>query len=255
MPTEPSFDVTVTSDVDPGERVIVGIADIGVAGLTAVDYLTTHVETEQIGHVTSHNLPDITPVSDGTPRRPIRLYSTLDSDLTVILSEVFLPVWAADPVTEALFDWISTNDLREITVLYGAPFPHSEEEHVVFHVGTDAYREKHFAHEDPGIEPLPGGFFDGVVGELITRGLDTDSPPVGALVTPSHVPGPDIDGALRLIDGLESVYDIHVDEAELKERSEEMKQYYEELAQRMESFRGGDQSIGNQDFPHDRMFM
>lgn len=73
MSTEPSFDVVVSSDADPGERVVVGVADVGMAGLTAVDYLTTTVATERIGHVETTDFPDITPVSEGTPRRPIRI--------------------------------------------------------------------------------------------------------------------------------------------------------------------------------------
>lgn len=255
MPREPSFDVELTADIDPGETVVVGIADMGVAGLTAVDYLTTHVETHQIGHVKTNNLPDITPFSEGKPRRAMRLYSTPGSNLTVFLSEVFLPVWLADAVTETVFDWISTNDLREVTILHGAPFPHSEDEHVVFHVGTDRYRDTHFADDHSDIRPLPGGFFDGIVGEFITRGLDATAPPVGALVTPAHYPGPDLDGALRLITALETIYDIEVDEAELEERSEEMKQYYQDLAQRMETLRDSEQSIRSRDFPHDMMYM
>lgn len=253
MVSEPAFEVEITSEFVPGETLIVGVADIGVAGLTAVDYLTTHVESEQIGHVKTRNLPDITPFSEGKPRRPMRLYSTEDPNLTIFISEVFLPVGVADSLTDTLFDWISTNGLREIAILYGAPFPHAEEEHVVFHVGTDRFREKHFADSD--IEPLAGGFFDGVVGELVTRGLDESAPPIGVLVTPAHFPGPDFDGALRLINGVEAVYDVEIDEDELKERSEEMKKYYQEFAERMQMLREEEQPFYSRDYPEDRMYM
>lgn len=253
MVSEPAFEVEITSEFVPGETLIVGVADIGVAGLTAVDYLTTHVESEQIGHVKTRNLPDITPFSEGKPRRPMRLYSTEDPNLTIFISEVFLPVGVADSLTDTLFDWISTNDLREIAILYGAPFPHAEEEHVVFHVGTDRFREKHFADSD--IEPLAGGFFDGVVGELVTRGLDESAPPIGVLVTPAHFPGPDFDGALRLINGVEAIYDVEIDEDELKERSEEMKNYYQEFAERMQMLREEEQPFYSRDYPEDRMYM
>lgn len=253
MVSEPAFEVEITSEFVPGETLIVGVADIGVAGLTAVDYLTTHVESEQIGHVKTRNLPDITPFSEGKPRRPMRLYSTEDPNLTIFISEVFLPVGVADSLTDTLFDWISTNDLREIAILYGAPFPHAEEEHVVFHVGTDRFREKHFADSD--IEPLAGGFFDGVVGELVTRGLDESAPPIGVLVTPAHFPGPDFDGALRLINGVEAIYDVEIDEDELKERSEEMKKYYQEFAERMQMLREEEQPFYSRDYPEDRMYM
>lgn len=250
---EPTFEVAVPSEVDTGETLVVGVADVGVAGLTAVDYLASHGGTTRIGHVGTRAFPDITPFADGRPRHPMRLYALEEPRMTLFVSEVFLPVWAADPVTDALFEWVSNSGIEEVVVLFGAPFPHAEHEHAVFHVSTDEFRERHVADSD--IDPLPGGFFDGVVGELVTRGLDADAPATGVLVTPAHVPGPDIEGALRLLDGLRTVYGVDVDRTELEERSEEMKRYYQELANRMEALREGDQPLHARDYPEDRMYM
>ncbi|MFW5956084.1 MAG: PAC2 family protein, partial [Halorhabdus sp.] len=101
MARDPSFDVRLTTDSEPGETLLIGLAGQGVAGLTAADYLITHVETTQIGHVETRNLPDITPFSEGKPRNPIRLYSTADSSVTILISELFMPVWVADPFADA----------------------------------------------------------------------------------------------------------------------------------------------------------
>lgn len=250
MPTDPSFEVEVSEDADLGETLVVGVADIGVAGLTTVDYLTSHAETSQIGHVRSHNVPDITPFSEGVPRHPIRLYSTAETDHSVLLSEVLLPVGAADRIAEAVFEWAQAAGFEEIVVLFGAPFPHGEAEHTVFHVSTEGFRDRRLADTD--IQGLPGGFFDGVVGELVTRGLEPETPDVGVLVTPAHPPGPDLDGALRLLGGFERVYDLDVDESELRTRAEEMKQYYQGLAERMQSLQENER---NRDYPEDRMYM
>jgi uncharacterized protein len=250
MPTDPAFEVDVDEDADLGETLVVGVADIGVAGLTTVDYLTSHAETSQIGHVRTHGVPDITPFSEGVPRHPIRLYSTAETDLSVLLSEVFLPVGAADRIAEAVYEWAQSTGFEEIVLLFGAPFPHGEAEHTVFHVATEGFREHRLADTD--IEGLPGGFFDGIVGELVTRGLEPETPEVGVLVTPSHPPGPDLDGALRLLEGFERVYDVDVDESELQTRAEEMKQYYQELANRMQNLQ---ESEGSRDYPEDRMYM
>ena len=255
MAREPSFEVALTEDTEPGEKLLIGMAGVGVAGLTATDYLVTHIETNQIGHVKTENLPDITPFTEGVPRHPIRLYSATDSDVTVLISEVFLPVWVADPLTDALVGWADGHGIEEITVLYGAPFPHSEEEHLVFHVSTEGYRTEHFPEEGANIGPLAGGFFDGVIGELMVRSLDNEAPPTGVLITPTHLPGPDFDAALRLLDTLEPVYGIEVDEAELQERAEEMKQYYKELAQRMQALQEEAQAQEGQEYPSNRMFM
>ena len=251
MSREPAFDIEVTADGDLSETLIVGVADIGVAGLTAVDYLTTRPEASQIGHVRTRNVPDITPFSEGEPRRPMRLYDAPEASASVFLSEVLLPLGAAEAVAESLFGLVDRTGVEEVVVLFGAPFPHRETEHEVFHVSTAAFRERRLAETD--VKPLPNGFFDGVVGELVTRGLDDGAPPVGVLVTPAHPPGPDLDGALRLLDAYGSVFDTDIDRTELATRSEEMKTYYQGLADRMETLRESERS--GQDYPADRMYM
>jgi uncharacterized protein len=256
MPEDASFTVESTSETPPGERLLVGMAGVGVAGLTAADYLVNNVETEQIGHVRSRNLPDLTPFTNGEPRHPIRLYSATGSNVTVLISEVFLPAWVADPLTDALLDWAGSHDIREVTVLHGTPFPHREEEHLVYHVATDAYREAHFPTEDdPEVEPLAGGFFDGVIGEFLVRALDGEAPPTGVLVTPTHMPGPDLDAAVRLLDALEPVCGIEVDEGELRDRAEEMERYFADLAERMQTMQEAESTTEGQDYPANRMFM
>lgn len=256
MVREPSFEVITEDDAELGTTLLVGIADIGGASLTSVDFLVGQLDMTQIGRIETRNLPDITPITEGVPRHPVRLYNVDGSEITILFSEAFMPVWAADPLVETLAEWTVANSIEEITVLNSAPFPHSEHEHTVFYAGTDAYRERHFAqnsYED--MKPLPGGVLDGVIGELLVRGLSGHLPSVGVLVTQSHPPGPDFDAALRLLEGLESLYGIDVDEEELNRQSEEMKRHYEEMVDRLQRIQEGDQSFGSRDFPEDSMFM
>lgn len=249
---DPSFHIRLTRDGNLGQTLIVGVADIGVAGLTAVDYLTSHTAVEQVGHVATRHFPDITPFTDGTPRHPMRLYSDT-TDFSVFISEIFLPVWAADPLADTLLEWIETTGLEEIVFLYGAPFPHAEEEHTVFTVATQSFKDTRLA--ETTLDPLPGGFFDGVVAEFMARGITEPTPRIGALVTPAHFPGPDFEGAIRLIDGFASVYGVEVDVSELRSQSEELREYYQGISQRMQAIREGDQSPGVGEYPEDRMYM
>lgn len=251
MATEPAFEPVVTADTDIGETLVVGTADVAVAGLTAVDYLTAQDGVEQIGHVRTHGLPDITPFRGGEPRYPIRLYHHEEAEATVLLSEVMLPVWVADGFAEAIFEWLSGSSVERVLALFGSGFAHSETDHEAFYVGTGAFRED---AEAVGLKPLAGGFFDGVVGELVTRGMAVETPAVGVLVTPAHPPGPDLDGALRLLEGYERVANVSVDDTELRARSEEMKAYYQQLADRMQTLQDGD-GMGSRDYPEDRMYM
>ncbi|WP_430505729.1 proteasome assembly chaperone family protein [Haloparvum sp. PAK95] len=299
MDGAPTLDVEITAQAPLGDVLVVGVADPGVAGLSATDHLVSALETTQVGHVSTRHLPDLTPFSEGRPRHPIRLYTAPAADLTILVGEVFLPVGIADQFADALTEWVATTGIDEITVVHGAPFQHAETDHVVSHVATDEYRARHFdsdgtavgddaaeagasGHEDaeagtsgedvpgedtpgddtpgddaPGqeIPPLSGGFFDGVLGELLVRGMEGDLPPVGVLVTPSHPPGPDLDGALRLLGSLRTVYGVDVDETDLRRRADEMRQYYRELSERMQSLRDGEEGRRGEEYPHDRMYM
>lgn len=252
MVASPSFEFSVADGFDPGSRLVVGTASPGMVGLTAVDYLVNHAETAQVGHLTVRGLPDIAPFTDGAPRYPLRLYDVADADLTVLLSEVFLPVGVSEPFVDELLAFADAYGVAEITVAYGVPFPHGPEEHGVFYVATEGYRAR--TVDDPDLPPLQGGFFDGYVGELVIRGLDAGTPPVGVLVTPAHPPGPDLEGALRVLGAIGDLYGIAVDEAELRERAEELRRHYQELADRMQSLSDGDASLSNREYPEDRMF-
>ncbi|ELZ28001.1 hypothetical protein C474_15909 [Halogeometricum pallidum JCM 14848] len=253
MSTTLSFEFGVPDDANVGSRLVVGTAFPGMVGLSAVDYLVAHSASTQVGQVTARGLTDITPFTDGTPRYPMRLYDVPDFDMTVLVSELFLPVGVGEPFSDALVAFANEREIEEITVVYGVPFPHGPEEHAVFYVATEEYRARHLDGTD--IPPLGGGFFDGFLGELMVRGLGAEAPPVGALVTPAHPPGPDLDAALLVLDAVEKLYGVAIDEAELRQRAEELRRQYQELAERMQTLEDGEHPLSSRDYPEDRMFM
>lgn len=252
MPTDTGFEMDVPSDIVPGQTLLVGLSNLGLAGLTAVDHVVKHLESDEIGHVRPEVLPAITPFEEGVPRHHTRLYNLKNEDLIVLVGELFVPVAAARSFTDTLSEWILSQSIGEVAIFHGVPYPHSHEQHDVFYVATEDYRDKRL--HDTGLQPLQGGYLDGIAGELVTRSLDDEVPPVGAYVTPTHPPGPDIDAAFQFLDALDTVYDVSVDRAELEELSEEIKRYYTELADRMAALQERNR-IGSRDFPEDRMYM
>jgi len=249
MPPE-SFDVSVPDDVDPGGTLFVGLTNPGMAGITAVDYLVQNRPSEGIGHISSTELPAITPFENGEPRHHTRLYDLTDIDATALVCELFVPAPAARAFSDSLADWIASNRIEEVVLLHGVPFPHGPEDHSTFYIASEPYRADRLEGVD--IEPLKGGFLDGVAGELVARDIDGTMPPVGVYVTPTHPPGPDIDAAFGFLDAIERVYGIDVDRAELERRAEEIKQHYANLAERMATFEA---ESAAREYPEDRMFM
>lgn len=239
----------VTADGEPAADVlVVGLSSPGFAGVTATDYLTRHLPSEEIGHVSPADFPTITPFAEGRPRNPTRIYDIERTSLAAVVGELFVPVPAASAFVDSLLSWVEEAGVSEIVVPYGIPLPHGPEEHAVFTVATDAFRDRRL--KGSGFDGLRGGVLDGPVGELVGRSLNSDAPPAGALVTPVHPPGPDLEAAIRLVDALESLYGVDVDEGELRNKSRELQEYYSTLADRMNAL-----EEGSRDYSEDRSYM
>jgi len=216
----------------PSKSLVVGLSEFGLAGLTASNYLVEQLGLEKTGCITTESLPSMTPFEDGRPRHHTRFFSSDDADFTVLVGELFIPPDSAREFADAVVEWTEKGSVEEITLLSGIVAAHGPEQHDVFFVATDDYRDK----VEGTLEPMGGGFLEGVHADLLARGIDTPLS-VGALVTPAHPPAQDIEAALRLINAFEKVHDVEVDTEPLEEHAEELKQHYEQLAERMENLR------------------
>lgn len=241
--SRPSFEIT--HEATPSERLVAGFSAFGLAGLTAVNFLVDQLDLEETGYVSTDALPSITPFENGTPRHHTRLFSRPDVELTVLVNELFVPLWATDPFGEAILDWTDGNAVEEITVLSGVPVPHGPEEHKVFYVATEDYQNERLGESD--IPAMGTGFLDGVNASLIGRGMDS-SLRAGVFVTPVHATVPDIEASLRLIESVERLYDLDVDTTELEESAGQVEQYYRDLEERL-------QAATEAEMPEDRMYM
>ena len=242
-PTEQAF--TVSHEGEPSTKLIAGFSQFGLAGLTAVDYLVDQLDLEESGHVTTERLPTITPFENGTPRHHTRFFSRPDLDVTVLVGELFIPVHASGAFSDALLDWVDTNDVDEISVLSGVPLPHGPAQHRTFYIATNDYRETHLT--DTEIPPMGTGFLDGVNASLIARGMDTDLK-AATYVTPVHPQAPDVEAAIRLLEAATTVYDLDVDTTDLQAFADTVSQHYETLSERVEAAEESQR-------PDDRMYM
>ncbi|WP_418282598.1 proteasome assembly chaperone family protein [Halorubrum sp. DTA98] len=227
--TPPSFDVTHESA--PSSTLVAGFSAYGLAGLTAVDYLVDHLELVETGYVRAEGIPSITPFEKGRPRHPTRLYSRPDLDVTILVGEQFVPSVLGESLAESILEWTEAADISEIAVLAGVPIPHGPEGHRTFYVATDDYREQRLDTSD--VEPMAAGFLDGTNAALLERGMESPLG-VGLFVTPVHAQAPDVDAAVRLVETIDDTYDLGVDAGPLSAFADEIRQYYEDLAERIE---------------------
>ena len=238
----PSF--SVTHESDPSDVLVAGFSSFGLAGLTAVDYLVENLDLEQTGHVRAEGLPSITPFEKGRPRRPIRLYSAADLDVTVLVAEQFVPPGLGERLASAILDWTESVSVSEIAVLSGIPVPHGPDAHRTFHVATEDYHERRL--DDGRVPPMESGYLDGTNASLLERGIDSPLG-VGVFITPVHAQAPDADAAVRLVDTVDETYDLGVDSAPLASFAADVRRHYEDLAERIDE--------REPDGTYDRMYM
>lgn len=238
------LEFNVSSDPDSSESLLVGFSSFGLAGLTAVDYLVDQLDLVQTGHITAAGLPTITPFEEGVPHHPTRLFSREDLDVTVLVGELFVPVFAGEALSKPVLEWTEGEDVRDIAVLSGIPMAHSHEEHRTYYVATVDYKQRRLSETD--IPPMDRGFLDGSNAALVERGMDS-SLGVGVYLTPVHQQAPDVEAAIRLVETVSEVYDLAVDSGPLRAFAEEIQQYYSGLAERM--------AAREEEIPEDRMYM
>jgi uncharacterized protein len=240
---QPSFQIAQHEEAS-ADTLIAGFAGVGLAGLTTANHLVDQLDLNEIGHITTSTLPAITPFEDGTPRHHSRLFSRDDLDVVVLVNELFVPLWGADPFADAVVEWTETAAVDEITVLAGIPYPHGPDDHSVFYVATEEYQDKRLHETD--ISAMGQGFLDGVNARLIARGMDS-ALRTGVFVTPVHPQAPDVDAAIRLLEAVNTTYGLEIDAEPLEQFATEIQQYYAQLAERL---RGQDVEQ-----PDDRMYM
>jgi uncharacterized protein len=247
MSTDPVRDPAfrITHEETASEQLVAGFSSFGLAGLTAVNFLTDQLELDETGHVSADDLPSITPFEDGTPRHHTRLFSRPGAEYTVLGNELFVPQWATDSFAEAILEWTESNAVEEITVVSGVPVPHGPEEHRVFYIATEDYPKAGLERND--IPPMGTGFLDGVNAGLVGRGMDSDLR-VCVLVTPVHPQVPDVEAAIRLVDAVKRLYELDIETTALEEFADQIRQYYRGLEERLEA-------ASRTEKPEDRMYM
>ncbi len=221
---------TIDHEGTPSKTLVVGLPEMGMAGLTAVQFLNDALDLEVSGHVSSDDLPSITPFEEGVPRHHTRFFTSEDLDVTTLAGELPVPLWASRSFSDAVLDWTEENDVEEVVFLSGVPMPHGPDQHEVFYVATEDYRQRRLEGSD--VDPMLAGFLEGVNADVVHRGIDSPLA-VGVLVTPVHPLAQDVEASLRLISGFRSVYDVDVDVAPLEEYAKKLDDYHTQLYERM----------------------
>jgi len=244
MTEQPRFELTASPE--PVETLVVGVSTYGLAGLTAVDYLTDERPMEQVGYLTGASQPLITPFQDGAPRHHTRLYVDGDRSIGVVVGERMVDIEAAAGVADAVEGLCDRTETETVVVLSGVPVAHGPEDHVPFYIATEGYRSSFL--DGTEIRPMSNGYLDGLPAELLDRGIERPDLDVAVFTTPVHAQTPDAAAALRLLDVLSTVHDVDVETGPLEAFAASVESHYQALAERLDA---ADEDL----VPDDRMYM
>ncbi|WP_420182562.1 proteasome assembly chaperone family protein [Haloarcula sp. KBTZ06] len=224
--------VILSDDRPPVDTLAVGVSEYGLAGLTAVDYLSDQDSMREVGHLRTPGPPFITPFENGTPRHHTRLYVDEAASFAVLVGERFVPPAQAKSLAKAITTAGEKLDASNITMLTGVPIAHGPDDHAPFYIATPAYREAYL--DDTDIRPMGSGFLDGLSAELVTMGID-GSLSTGVFTTPTHPQAPDAAAAIRLLTALKETHAIQIDTGPLEAFAANIEAHYQALAERMEA--------------------
>ena len=215
-PSDDAYTFELSDDLPAIDTLVVGFTEFGLAGLTAVDFVTEQAEMAQVGHLAGGGPPYM------------RLYADEEAAVGVLVGERLPPLRTGHSLAQALITFCERESVPSITVLTGVPFAHGPDDHIPFYIATDDYRERYLGETD--ITAMGTGFVDGMTAELLRFGMDHNLA-VGVFTTPAH-----------------QTHDLTIDTEPLETFANNVESQYRALAERMEQTE--EDSIGE-----DRMYM
>jgi uncharacterized protein len=227
---------------------------VGFVSTIAGAYLVRVLHLSRVGSLSAPWLPAVAVVADGRPLPPIRIYQGpntcgLDGDcdqIAVVISEFPVPEEAAQPLGEALIEWVASRGGREIVSLEGLPVRAIPAEgtkggalsitfaHDLPPVqGLPSTPRARAALERMGLRPMEAGLVSGVSGVLMWEAAERQFDAL-CLLADAFGPFPDARAAAALVRAMDPMLKgIHVDIKPLLEQAasieDEIKQGIEQI--------------------------
>lgn len=220
---------------------ILGFAGAGLVGGIAVSHLIEQLKMKEIAHLKSRHVPPAVVFFDGKLRHPFRIYMNNSGKLCGVVCEVPLRSEGAYPIASALLDWAEEKGVKELVVLDSAAVRGMPQKRKAY---CAAEPEKLQKCIESGMEMIQAGLIGGITGSVLDGCLSRKISAVAFLV-PTVTFMPDPEGAVYLINALNSVYGLDVNTEKLMARAEEIKQKLKEVAERSRKITSDEEKRGN----------
>lgn len=220
-------DVKIISKPLSGKEtsVLVGFPGSGLVGSIALQYLVDQLQFDHIGNVTSKYFPPLAMMAKGVINVPVRFYEK-DSFLAIV-ADIPIHPGICYEVANALIDWLSKFNIREIVTIAGIVT--NEPEKRVFGVATNSEILRKI--EDKTII-LPMGSISGIAGSILTECIVRNIPALGLLGETVNTPDPRASAAVMRV--LNSMYGFDIKVEPLLEQAAEIEAAMQKMAEQVQ---------------------
>jgi uncharacterized protein (TIGR00161 family) len=240
-----------TIEIKKNSTILFGLAGVGLIGPIIANTLIEQIEDmEQLGFITSEDLPPIAVFYDGVLRHPFRLFYSHKHNLIVAICEVpFQTTSAYNGLSKVLCKWALSDavEVKEIVTFQGIPKKGEIDEFPVYFA---AESDKAQVLENIGIKKLKKGIIVGPEATFLNQAL-TNKLQAYALFTPvSQYPTPE--GAAAIIESLNKIYNLEVDTTNLINKGKKIKKKMLDLAEKAQEYQR--KQLGTKKERYDRYF-
>jgi len=202
-----------------------------IIGNTLIDQIS---DLKQIGFIKSDNIPPMTVFYDGILKHPFRLYYSQKYNIALALCEVPLESTSAyDGLSNVICQWGTAEDvkIKEIVTFQGILNRGIIKEHEIFYAAGE---EKPKFLEKSNIKKLERGIISGPEATVLNRALMSKIKAYAIITDVSQYPTPE--GAAKIIEKLNEIYDLNIDTEKLIEQGKNIKNKMLELAEKAQQY-------------------
>jgi predicted ATP-grasp superfamily ATP-dependent carboligase len=212
-------EVVERASLDRGEYVaLLGFAGTGFIGNTALMYAARSRGYTQVATVKSDLIPPMILLINGQPNYPFRIYVNDEGNLLFVVTESIIQGENVGPICRELMKWLISKGVIELISFEGLPYGAQAEELRGFGFTLG---ERNLAQY--GIQRTTEGAISGLSACLLDESMEKNIDWSTIFIPASVINNVDYSGAAKMVEILNSMFDVGVDPEPLRQSAQMMR--------------------------------
>ncbi|MFH1221782.1 MAG: PAC2 family protein [Candidatus Micrarchaeota archaeon] len=200
--------------------IIVGFPGTGLVGSVAASHIIDVFKLDFAGHIASEEFAPLAAIHNYTPMPAARFHYSEKLNLIVVLSEMSIPVAAAGPLADQIFEFSKSVGAKEILCVGGIALKEAKNE--VYIIASDKSMVQD-AITKKIAKPIREGATTGVTGLLLAKGTLAHFPVV-TLLAESSDEYLDADAASRVLKAVGKMLNLEINTERLDKEAKGTKE-------------------------------